>query len=102
MQTDTLIVGQGLCGTWLSFWLQQAGADFIVLDEVNNSSASKVASGIINPVTGRRTVKTWLADVLLPFAESSYEAIGKLIDEELVTETDMLDFFSAPDRRFSG
>lgn len=101
MRTDTLIVGQGLCGTWLSFWLQKAGADFIVLDAVSNNSASQAASGIINPVTGRRMAKTWLADTVLPFAETSYKAIGTLLNEELITTTAILDFFSAPDRRLS-
>jgi glycine/D-amino acid oxidase-like deaminating enzyme len=99
METDTLIVGQGLCGTWLSFWLQEAGVSFLVLDELNANSASKVASGIINPVTGRRMVKTWLADTLLPFAENSYKKIGGIVGAELIVLTDMLDFFSAPDRR---
>ena len=43
------------------------------------SSASKVASGLINPVTGRRVVTTWMADELLPFAWKEYSAIGKII-----------------------
>lgn len=101
MRTDTLIVGQGLCGTWLSYWLQQAGADYLVLDEENSKSASKVASGIINPVTGRRMVKTWLADVLLPFATAAYNKFGNLLGSRLLETGDLLDFFSSPDRRLS-
>jgi glycine/D-amino acid oxidase-like deaminating enzyme len=101
MFTDTLIVGQGICGTWLSFWLQQAGADFIVIDDANPTSASRVASGIINPVTGRRMVQTWLANEILPFAESAYNLMGKQLGNKLISPTVLLDFFSAPDRRIS-
>jgi glycine/D-amino acid oxidase-like deaminating enzyme len=99
MQTSTLIIGQGLCGTWLSYWLQQQGASFLVLDENRGNSSTKVASGIINPVTGRRMAKTWLADELLPFAEHAYAALGKELEATLITPCDILDFFSAPDRR---
>ena len=81
MKTGTLIIGQGLCGTWLSYWLQKQGAEFIIIDNNAGSAATKAASGIINPVTGRRIVKTWLADELLPFAFESYTDFGGEINE---------------------
>ena len=99
MQVETLIVGQGLCGTWLSFWLQQSGANFLVIDENKANSATKVASGIINPVTGRRMVKTWMADELIAFADYAYKLMGSVIEKDLITEMQLFDFFSAPDRR---
>jgi glycine/D-amino acid oxidase-like deaminating enzyme len=101
MQTDTLIIGQGLCGTWLSFWLEEAGADYIVIDEDRNDTATKAASGIINPVTGRRMVKTWLADELLPFAFEWYSEMGRQLNQNIIAQTSLIDFFSAPDRRLS-
>jgi len=67
MTVDYLIIGQGICGTWLSYYLLKKGKKVLVIDEYNNSSASNVASGLINPVTGRRVVTTWMADELLPF-----------------------------------
>lgn len=101
MQTGTLIIGQGLCGTWLSFWLQQAKAGFMVIDEAAVNGATRVASGIINPVTGRRMVKTWMADELLPFAWEAYNKMGAIIKQEIIAETELVDFFSSPDRRLS-
>lgn len=101
MQTGTIIIGQGLCGSWLSFWLEQAGADFIVMDEEKPGTATRAASGIINPVTGRRMVKTLLADELLPFAGKWYKEMGRLVNQDLISETVLIDFFSAPDRRLS-
>ncbi len=99
--TSTLIIGQGLCGTWLSYWLQQENADYIIIDENNSVTSTKVASGIINPVTGRRMVKTWMADELIPFAEQAYKNFGDAFDFECIRQCDILDFFSAPDRRLS-
>jgi glycine/D-amino acid oxidase-like deaminating enzyme len=101
MQTGTIIVGQGLSGTWLSYWLLKSGAEFIVIDESKKNSASKVAGGILNPVTGRRMVKTWMAEVLLPFAWENYGALGDFLDVNLIAQTELIDFFASPDRRLS-
>lgn len=92
MQTSVLIVGQGLCGTWLSYYLQQAGISFLVIDDHKNNTSSKIASGIINPVTGRRLVKTWMIDEVLPFAVNAYQNFPGSIQQ-----CNVLDFFSAPD-----
>lgn len=72
-----------------------------MIDESRPATASKVASGIINPVTGRRMVKTWMADELLDHANGAYKLMGKIIGSQLITESKLLDFFSAPDRRLS-
>lgn len=87
-----LIIGQGLCGTWLSYYLIKAGKNVIVIDQPQPHSASKVASGIINPVTGRRIVRTWRIEELLPFAIDAYNELGNQLGESLVQQTAVLDF----------
>ncbi|OWY21093.1 FAD-binding oxidoreductase [Sphingobacteriales bacterium UPWRP_1] len=79
MQTDFLIVGQGLAGTWLSYFLQQAGCSIVVVDYSNPSSASNISSGIVNPVTGRKLVKSWLFDTMIDFAVPAYRSLEKLL-----------------------
>lgn len=74
---DYIIVGQGLCGTFLSWYLDQYNKTYIVIDEGKPSTASKVSSGIINPITGRRFVKTWIIDQILPFSHQAYTEINK-------------------------
>lgn len=98
-----LIVGQGLSGTWLSYWLQQAGISFLVVDDGAPTAASRICSGVINPVTGRRMSTTWLASELLPFATRAYTAIGAFLQvgKPLISGSEILDFFSAPDRRLA-
>lgn len=96
MTTDYIIVGQGLCGTWLSYYLMEAGKRVVVIDEGDEHTASNVASGMINPVTGRRVVKTWRIDELLPFAKSAYQMFGSHSGEELVQETTVINFHTTP------
>ena len=99
MHTDFLIVGQGICGTFLSWYLQQAGFSFLVIDQPQSNTASKVAAGIINPVTGRRIVKTWLIDEVMPFAHSAYTALGKALDITAFEQKSIVDFFATPQMR---
>ena len=92
-ETEVLIVGQGLSGSWLGYWLHQAGIPFRVIDQPNHRSASKRAAGLINPVTGRRLVTTWMIDELMPFARKAHEEFGTFLDQELADEISVVDFF---------
>src|SRR4051812_1911608 len=93
MRVEFLIIGQGLCGTFLAWELQKAGRTFVVIDDLNPTSASRVASGIINPITGRRLVKTWMIDELLPFSLNAYQQIGSELNISCITEKPVIDFF---------
>lgn len=53
-QVDYLIIGQGLAGSILAFELIARGQRVMVLDNEHKGSASQVAAGIINPITGHR------------------------------------------------
>lgn len=80
----------------LSWELEKAGEDFLVADEYRPNSPSRVAAGIINPITGRRHVKTWMADVLLPHAKMSYDGIGKQLGICAIAEIPIIEFFATP------
>lgn len=64
MTVDYIIIGQGISGTWLSYYLLKENKTILVFDKQHLQSASNVASGLINPVTGRRVVITWMAEEL--------------------------------------
>jgi len=53
-QLDFLIIGQGLAGSILGFELIERGQSVLLIDNAHNGSSSKVAAGIINPITGHR------------------------------------------------
>ncbi|HVX26524.1 MAG TPA: FAD-dependent oxidoreductase, partial [Parafilimonas sp.] len=97
MKYDYIIIGAGISGTWLSYYLLNEKKSVLVIDDNANNSASKVASGLINPVTGRRVVTTWMADELLPFAWKEYNALGKALDIDCIHQKNILAFPSAPD-----
>lgn len=96
VQTDYLIIGQGICGTLLSWKLRSEGKNVIVIDEARPSSSSRVASGLMNPITGKRLVKTWMADVLLPAAAAAYRAFENELGVPILSEYDILDFHGTP------
>ena len=79
MASDIVIVGQGICGSLLSWSLLQKGISVQVYDVGAESSATSAASGIINPITGKRFVKSWMVDELFPTAEKAYNEISQTI-----------------------
>ncbi|PWK28164.1 glycine/D-amino acid oxidase-like deaminating enzyme [Arcicella aurantiaca] len=72
-----IIIGQGLAGSILAYFLLQEGQEVQIIDTPEFPSSSKVAAGLYNPVTGRKLVKTWLADKLFPFLEYFYAQLEK-------------------------
>jgi glycine/D-amino acid oxidase-like deaminating enzyme len=93
MQVDYLVIGQGLCGTWLSWYLTKENRTFIVIDKDEPTSPSKISAGIINPVTGRRMVKVWMAEQILSFAHEAYNEIGNFLVITAISQKNIIDFF---------
>jgi glycine/D-amino acid oxidase-like deaminating enzyme len=79
-KVDYIIVGQGLAGTLLGHFLEEAGQRVLLIDPNHQGAASCVAAGIINPITGRRYVKSWKIDDLFPFATTTYQRIEQQLD----------------------
>jgi len=75
MTIDYLIVGQGVAGSVLAWTLDQRGCSVWLADDPTLPSASAVAAGIVNPLTGRKLVRTWRADQLFPFLHHFYTDI---------------------------
>ena len=88
---DYLIVGQGLAGSVLSYLLIKEGKKVLVIDQLNRNSSSQVAAGLVNPITGRRIVKSWMADLLLPFAKNFYAKLEKDLDTTFYHHLDVLE-----------
>ncbi|HEU5290738.1 MAG TPA: FAD-binding oxidoreductase [Cyclobacteriaceae bacterium] len=70
---DYIIVGQGLAGSCLALQLMQQGKRIVVIDSVHENSATRVAAGLFNPITGRNMTLTWMADTLFPYLHGFYE-----------------------------
>ncbi|GAB3427662.1 NAD(P)/FAD-dependent oxidoreductase [Niabella aquatica] len=96
-----LIVGQGISGTLLSWFLEKEGVECIIIDDETKNTPSKTAAGLINPVTGRRVVTVWLDEHILPFAEKTYNEIGTFLHIAAISKTSIIDFFPNPFMRES-
>ena len=101
MTIDFLIIGQGICGTMLSWNLLRAGKSVIVIDKPTPNSASKVASGVINPVTGRRVMRTWEIETLMPFAIEAYKKLEIELSLSVVRQCNILDFHGTPQMKMA-
>jgi glycine oxidase len=76
---DFLIVGQGLAGTLLAHFLLKEKQRIAVIDQPLEGATSRIAAGIVNPITGRRLVKSWRFEEIYPFAKETYLALEKQI-----------------------
>ncbi|RYY38782.1 MAG: FAD-binding oxidoreductase [Chitinophagaceae bacterium] len=99
MNVDYIIVGQGIAGSLLSWHLLKEGKTVLVIDNARDVIASKVAAGIINPVTGRRYHTTWKASELHPFAKKCYDTIGEELGSQYCHQKNIIEFFPNPDAR---
>jgi glycine/D-amino acid oxidase-like deaminating enzyme len=92
MDFDYIILGQGVSGTFLSYYLHKAGKKVLVIDDGETFTASRIASGVINPVTGRRVVETWMINEIMPFAVNAYEQLGNEIGASVIQQCNVLSF----------
>ncbi len=98
MTVNFLIVGQGIAGTLLSRELMNAGCRVMVVDDGNVFASSRVAGGLVNPVTGKRLVRSWMIDELLPFANSVYTKIGEEFGINVARESFIVDMFATKEQ----
>ncbi len=92
-QINYLIIGQGICGTFLSWYLRKTGQSFLVIDNNYSQAPSRITAGIINPVTGRRHVEVWMAGELLDFARKAYREFGEQLGVTGISQKNLIDFF---------
>ena len=90
IEKDFIIVGQGIAGTCLAMRLLQLGKKILIIDEGKEHSASLVSSGIINPVTGRQFVKSWMIDDFLQTALTFYTDLETVLDVDIINAIPVL------------
>ncbi len=98
-KVDCIIVGQGIAGTMLSWFLMQEGFRVLVIDDGKKNAASRVAAGIINPVSGRRFEPAWMYDEIYPFAKTTYAELSALLNVNILTERNLWTVFPSEQLR---
>lgn len=114
---DFLIIGQGLAGTLLTDSLIKQNKSVKVIDAIqynhpfpktNNftiinqpqhpfNAATYSSTGIINPLTGRRFVKSWLLEDLLPVAINTYQNFEVQLSQSFIKKIKI--FRTIPDQK---
>ncbi len=86
-KADYIIVGQGLAGTCLAVVLMRRSRRVVIIDPNEAVTSSRVAAGLYNPVTGRKMVKTWMADRLFPYLTDFYTDLEELTGAKFLNTT---------------
>ena len=81
---DYIIIGQGIAGTTLAWWLNFNKKQFYILNDEKKNTSSTAALGIYNPITGRNSVKTWNAEILFKELEKFYSKVEKKIKKKIL------------------
>ncbi len=83
--TEYLIIGGGIAGVMLAWHLIQAGRDVLIIDNADPCSATRVAGGMINPVTGKRLVLSWRYDAFYAYNTAFYPRLEKVLKTSFYT-----------------
>ena len=89
---DTVIIGQGLAGTLLAWALVDRSPKLRVLlvDREEAVTSSRVAAGIVTPITGQRLVKSWRLEEMSAAAEAFYRRVEKILGATFFREKPIL------------
>ncbi|MCO5267711.1 MAG: FAD-binding oxidoreductase [Brumimicrobium sp.] len=93
-----LIIGGGLSGICLAHQFIDKHIDFKIIDD-NQNYSTKIAGGMINPMTFRRMIKTWRGDELIPVLKEVYTSIEKRIGEKFFFPINIRRAFSTEHER---
>lgn len=78
-----------MAGSILAWQLIQSGKKTLVIDD-GKRNASQVAAGLVNPITGKRLLKSNNCDRFLTSAKASYIKLSQHLNREFYVEMDML------------
>ncbi len=99
LQFDYIIIGQGLAGSLLAWQLLQLRQRILVIDSTEKNTASRIAAGIINPVTGLKLAKMALAESYLSEANSLYSTLENYFATTFFQSRNMLRIFKSIDEK---
>ena len=77
----------------MAWRLACSGSSFKIINDKSLASASQIAAGIINPITGKWMTKSWNIDNLLPEALETYLSIEKTLNIKILNEIPIRRYF---------
>lgn len=74
----------------MTYLLRKSGYTTFLIHQSKRGDSTPVSSGIINPVTGMRFVKTWNYEKIMPIVKSIYSEIEMAYDTKFMHYHDMI------------
>jgi len=96
---DVLIVGQGLAGSCLAWSLHWSGQRLMIIDRGERVTASRIAAGLITPLTGRRLARSPRYEESYQQASAFYQRIEAEQNLQLLTEKPAIRMFVNDEER---
>ena len=90
---ENLIVGQGLAGSAMAWTLHWSGQSILIIDRDEEHTASRVAAGLVTPVTGKRLVKSPEYDDYWSAALNFYRRVEQETQTSFFAAADMIRLF---------
>lgn len=97
MTSPWTITGDGLAGCVLAMACYREDIPFRWVSEARPGAASLASSGLVNPITGRRYVKSWMADALLAEAREFYTWSESVLGIRAFRAVDIARFLASPE-----
>jgi glycine oxidase len=94
-QPEFRIVGAGLAGTTLAWALHQLGRSVLWIDTEQPATSSRIAAGLMTPITGKRLAKSWRWDDCRPAAERFYRTIETITGASFFQQRPIVRLFTS-------
>ncbi|HCC21182.1 MAG TPA: hypothetical protein DEP88_08040 [Verrucomicrobiales bacterium] len=99
MEVGYLIIGQGLAGSALALELINRGERVLVVDRQDPGSSSRVAAGLITPLTGKGMNPAWRQREYLDIAKGYYRKLESESGRKLYHSTPTVRIFQSEKER---
>lgn len=76
---DLIVVGGGLAGAAVCWQAHRRGLQFALFDRRDPDSSSRVAAGLVTPITGARAAPSWRWEEFFGPASSHYRAVQNTV-----------------------
>jgi glycine/D-amino acid oxidase-like deaminating enzyme len=93
-----LVVGQGVAGSMLAWQLRQNRHD-VVLADPGGKCASRVAAGVLTPITGKRFAASWEYPRLYAGAVAAYKELGQYFGKTFFYPRETIRIFRSAEER---
>lgn len=90
-----LIIGQGIAGSVLGLSLFQKNIPFEIVNIPKNNSASRLASGLYNPIVLKRMKAVWEASYFMDSVNKFYPWVEDLLKTKFLFQQNIVRLFSS-------